>query len=52
MRRAAISYYPKSNSYIMSTSRLHDFFELFGNQCNYLILLVGPQGLEPWTNGL
>ena len=36
----------------MSTLRLHDFFEFSENYRNYLILLVGPLGLEPRTNGL
>lgn len=31
---------------------LHEFLVISATERNSLILLVGPQGLEPWTNGL
>ncbi|WP_454783297.1 hypothetical protein [Legionella sp. WA2022007384] len=37
---------------VLSILRLHDLFELIKTTRNYLILLVGPLGLEPRTNGL
>ncbi|BCZ98075.1 hypothetical protein LEG80045_23310 [Legionella pneumophila] len=39
-------------AFYLSTLRLHDFFELSENYRSHLILLVGPLGLEPRTNGL
>jgi len=36
----------------MSTLRLHEFYGFSKTTRNYLILLVGPLGLEPRTNGL